>query len=81
MHSDKNNNRLGYRKKTLLQIISSKNLSSFNDNLNRYIDSRSPMHPIRQRNENNNINDNSAIINYHPLNNDKNEDEKDSFLK
>ena len=80
IHSDVNKKRGPLRRKTFLEILSSKNL---NYKLNRLYDSKSPIMTNKNKEENNiniNICDNSAIINnYHPLN-DKNDEENEKLI-
>ena len=75
MHSGVNVKRAPGRRKTFLEIISSKNLNS---NINRLYDSKSPLMPTMTHVENN-INDSLIINNYHPLN-DKNDDENEKLI-
>ena len=76
---DKNRKRPSNRRKTFLDIISSKN---FNVKLYKLFESKSPINPPRINNDNslNSLNDNSYIFNnYHPLN-DKNDDETEKLI-
>ena len=75
IHSDVHVKRAPGRRKTFLEIISSKNL---NIKLNKLYDSKSPLMPTMTRVENN-INDSLIINNYHPLN-DKNDDENEKLI-
>jgi CBS domain containing-hemolysin-like protein len=77
---DRNRKRPPHRRKTFLDIISTKN---FNVKLYKLFDSKSPINPPR-KNDDNSLNDNSYVINnYHPLNDkndDKNDDENEKLI-
>ena len=74
LHED--HNRTLKRRRTFLDILSSKNL---NDKLNKLYDSKSPMIPKKNANDHN-INDSLILSNnYHQMN-DKNDDETEKLI-